>query len=113
MITEGLVGHVCSFTVIYAHVQSCMVVHIALHGAGRVGWFCMLIGFLGSYLYLSVSCDIQETGKKGKMCTRFSIFNTATLVPLRKFMCQLMLPWQQFKVRGSKMTFFKTSFCHL
>ena len=50
MVVEGLVVHVCSLV------------------------------FLGSYLYIGVSCDIQE--RKEKMCTRFSIFNTATIVPL-------------------------------
>ena len=44
---------------IYVHVQSCMVVY--------AHWF-------------GVNCDIQE--RKKIICTRFSIFNTATMVPL-------------------------------
>ena len=49
--------------VMYSHVWKC----VAMHGGRRLGCLCMLIGFLDSYLYVGVSCDIQE-GKE-KMCT--------------------------------------------
>ena len=29
----------------------------------RLGWSCMPLGFLDSYLYIGVSCDIQEMNK--------------------------------------------------
>ena len=54
MMAEDLVGHIWSCTVMDSHVW----LYIAMHGGRR------LIGFLGSYLYISVSCDIQERKEK-------------------------------------------------